>query len=163
MTLPLCHTFAQVPPCAYVRASHVSPDCRSVTPPTSDVEARLAPHSYDFRGPRFQSISLTHFQSSTIITRVSHPRLYTSYPDAPSSGAITGLSYTTIRKACALRYQVLQISPQTPDTSRCPQQPTCRVQVRRSLAAPDWDLHPFNLNRVGTVTCAPLSVSPNPD
>lgn len=129
---------------------------------------RRTPHhcySYEsplpvFRGPRFQSISLTHNDISTFTTRVTNSRLFVTYPNATSSAAITGLSYTAIFRACAQKYRMIQFSPHTPDTSRCPQQPTCQEQVLPFRAAPLVDFHHFIKNRVHTVTSAPVSVSP---
>ena len=88
-----------------------------------------------FSAPRFQSKSLTntsdHRTSVIGLAHVPH--------DAPSAGAITGLSCTAILAACAPRYRVFQISPQTPDVFPRPQQPTCVAQVRQSPAAPGSD------------------------
>ena len=88
-----------------------------------------------FSAPRFQSKSLTntsdHRTSVIGLAHVPH--------DAPSAGAITGLSCTAILAACAPRYRVFQISPQTPDVFPRPQQPTCVAHVRQSPAAPGSD------------------------
>jgi len=70
----------------------------------------------------------------------SQSRLITTYPTASSRDAVTGLSYPAIFPACAQKYQRLQISPQRPDTSRCPQQPTCGAWVIQSPASPKVDL-----------------------
>jgi len=122
--------------------------------------------SFDFRGSRFQSISLTHTFTSLHITRPAKSWLDTSYPKAPfsSSGAVTGLSYSAILQACACKYLVrFQISPHHDSSaSRHSQQPTCRDNVIPSRASHYLDLHQFNVNRVSIVTYAPVSVSPNP-
>ena len=60
------------------------------------------------------------------------------------------------------KYQGFQLSPQPPDTSRCPQQPTCPAHVRPLRAAHARDFHPFTVIRVRRVTTPPVSVSPNP-
>lgn len=89
-----------------------------------------------------------------------------TYPDAASSSvAITGLSYPAIQAACAPWYHPVQISPPGFMCLRvaCRQhaQPTCREQVRRSLAAPARDFHPFLAARVppvsGTYVHPPLA------
>ena len=51
--------------------------------------------------------------------------------------------------------------PQRPDTSRCPQQPTCREYVVPSQAPHIRDFHPFKINRDHVVTYVPVSVSPS--
>lgn len=115
-----------------------------------------------FRGPRFQSISLTHWRPSTRIARSTRSWLIASHPDAPSTGAITGLSYPTTWEGCPSQCFTLQISPQDPDASRRPQQPTCGVRVVPFPAPLGRDFHPFVTDRVSTVSSAPVSVSPNP-
>lgn len=80
--------------------------------------------------------------------RPARSRLWLTYPDAPSAGALTGLSYAAICPACARQYQGLQISPRPPAASRPPQQPTCRDQVVQLLAPPGADLHHFSIDRV---------------
>lgn len=162
---PLRHT-RPVPPGPVLRGSHVSRGVRRHTPPGSPTTlgARALPKRA-FGGPRFQSISLTHVLASTCwLSRslTDGQRLASTYRDAPSRGAITRLSCTAIRPAFARRYQTLQISPQVPDASRRPQQPTCSALVVRSPAPPAGDLHPLPHGRVGLVTQAPVSVSPNP-
>jgi hypothetical protein len=67
--------------------------------------------------------------------RISVIRLAHVPHEAPSKGAITGLSCTAISAACAPEYRVLQISPQTPAVFRRPQQPTCVAHVRQFPAA----------------------------
>jgi len=84
-----------------------------------------------------------------------------SYSDAPSTGAITGLSYTAIFPGCPGKYQVVQLSPPTPDASRRPQQPTSRDLVIPFRAPPNVDFHRFGNTRVDRVATAPVSTSPN--
>jgi len=96
------------------------------------------------------------------MARPTRSWLCSAYPKASSTDAVTGLSYTAIQAACASWYQVIQVSPQTPVVSLRPQQPTCRDGVLPSRAALRADFHRFKQNRVSTVTCAPVSVSPNP-
>ena len=115
-----------------------------------------------FRGPRFQSISLTHWCLSPHIARPARSWLTTTYPDAPSSGAITGLSYTGIFKGCPLKYRAFQSSPHAPSASRHSHQPTCGDEVVPFRAPLHRDFHPFAVDRVGYVTISPVSVSPNP-
>ncbi len=115
-----------------------------------------------FRGARFQSHSLTRHKTSMHIARSARSRPVTTYRNAPSCGAITGLSYTAILKGCPSKYQGFQLSPQPPDTSRCPQQPTSPAHVRPLRAAHARDFHPFTVIRVRCVTTSPVSVSPNP-
>ena len=115
-----------------------------------------------FRGARFQSHSLTRHKTSMHIARSARSRPVTTYRNAPSSGAITGLSYPAILKGCPSKYQGFQLSPQPPDTSRCPQQPTSSAHVRPLRAAHARDFHPFTVIRVRCVTTSPVSVSPNP-
>lgn len=144
-----------------MRASHVSCICR--------IQRRCSPQSQlgyrltvVFRGSRFQRPSLTHCVASTNMARDSLPRLCNTYPNAASAVAITGLSYTAICKGCPLQYRTLQISPQVPDASRRPQQPTSRGWVVPFRAPPSRDFHPFIHNRVRHVAMPPVSVSPNP-
>ena len=115
-----------------------------------------------FSSPRFQSSLLTRHKTSMHIARSARSRPVTTYRNAPSCGAITGLSYTAILKGCPSKYQGFQLSPQPPDTSRCPQQPTCPAHVRPLRAAHARDFHPFTVIRVRRVTTPPVSVSPNP-
>ena len=115
-----------------------------------------------FRGARFQSHSLTRHKTSMHIARSARSRPVTTYRNAPSSGAITGLSYPAILKGCPPKYQGFQLSPQPPDISRCPQQPTSSAHVRPLRAAHARDFHPFTVIRVRCVTTSPVSVSPNP-
>jgi len=115
----------------------------------------------DFRGPRFQSSSLTEHGASLRIARLTKSRLTQSYPDASSADALTCLSYTAICLGCPRQYQRFQISPQRPDTSRCPQQPTGQDQVVPFPAPLNEDSHLFASNRVGHVAVVPVSVSPN--
>ncbi len=96
------------------------------------------------------------------IARSARSRPVTTYRNAPSSGAITGLSYTAILKGCPSKYQGFQLSPPPPDTSRCPQQPTSPAHVEPSQAPHVRDFHPFTVIRVRCVTTPPVSVSPNP-
>lgn len=99
---------------------------------------------------------------SACMARPARSWLSVSHPAASSREAVTRLSYPAISTGCPVEYQVIQVSPQTPDASRRPQQPTCQARVRPLRAAPQRDLHPFVTARVGTVTRAPVSVSPNP-
>lgn len=96
------------------------------------------------------------------IARSARSRPVTTYRNAPSCGAITGLSYTAILKGCPSKYQGFQLSPPPPDTSRCPQQPTSPAHVEPSQAPHVRDFHPFTVIRVRCVTTPPVSVSPNP-
>lgn len=96
------------------------------------------------------------------MARDSLPRLCHSYPNAASAVAITGLSYTAICQGFPSQYRTLQISPQVPDASRRPQQPTSRGWVVPFRAPPSRDFHPFIHNRVRHVAMPPVSVSPNP-
>lgn len=84
-----------------------------------------------------------------------------SYSDAPSSGAITGLSYPAICPGCPEQYQVFQLSPRTPDASRHPQQPTSGDLVIPFRAPPNVDFHHFDNTRVYRVATAPVFTSPN--
>lgn len=54
-----------------------------------------------FRGPRFQSISLTHWLASPCMARLAKSRLAVAYPAASSSDAVTRLSYPGTHRACA--------------------------------------------------------------
>lgn len=96
------------------------------------------------------------------MARDSLPRLCNTYPNAASTVAITGLSYAAICQGCPSQYRTLQISPQIPDTSPCPQQPTRRGGVVPFRAPLRRDFHPFIHNRVRHVAMPPVSVSPNP-
>ncbi len=60
--------------------------------------------------------------------RISVIRLAHVPHEAPSKGA-------AILAACAPKYRVFQISPQTPAVFRRPQQPTCVAHVRQFPAA----------------------------
>lgn len=106
---------------------------------------------------------LTMLASSVCLppTSVAATGLHFTYSDAPSSGAITGLSYTAICPGCPGQYQVIQLSPHTPDASRHPQQPTSGDLVIPSRAPPSVDFHHFDNTRVDRVATVPVSTSPN--
>ena len=101
-------------------------------------------------------------KTSMNITRSARSWLINTYPNAASRVAITGLSYTAIFKGCPSKYQVFQISPHTPNTSRCSQQPTNQDSVIPLRASHCVDSHHFTLDRVDLITKVPVSVSPNP-
>lgn len=71
------------------------------------------------------------------------------------------MSYPAICEGFPSQYQVIQISPHTPDTFLRPQQPTTWDIVRPSQAGRCRDLHPFTHDRVSLVAQVPVSVSPN--
>lgn len=115
----------------------------------------LAFRGRDSKAPPLLIICLQH-HSQTLKSW-----LVITYPNATSSDAITGLSFTAICKGCPSQYRRFQVSPQRPDTSRCPQQPTCREYVVPSQAPHIRDFHPFKINRDHVVTYVPVSVSPS--
>ena len=67
-----------------------------------------------FRGPRFQSASLTVMNSSSF-SHSPHWRgehwHHPTYPTAASWVAVTGLSYPAIPQGCPCRYRPFQVSP----------------------------------------------------
>lgn len=144
------------PPITAGSASQVICRCRQATPATSSIASWLTePHRPQaaFRGPSLQSASptdATHQRSR--LTRSHAHRLCLTYPAATLTVAVTGLSYPAARPACAGRCRCLQVSPRHPDASRRPQQPTSGGPVRRLLAAPARDLHPFTRQQ-GTPCC----------
>lgn len=121
--------------------SHVSFCCRLTTPLNSICFLAYGSPFQVFGGPRFQSISLTQKQTSSFTTRCTTSWLDKTDPNATSSDAITGLSYTAICKGCPSQYRVFQFSPHTPDTSRCPQQPTSQDDVLPFQAARRGDFN----------------------
>lgn len=76
-------------------------------------------------------------------------------------GTLCGLSYTEIQGGCPPWYQIFQASPQIPAGLLRPHLPTTAVFVRPSRAGRPRDFHPFDIYRVGVVTHAPVSTSPN--
>lgn len=118
----------------------------------------------DFRGPRFQSSSPTHKPISSVClppTSVAATGSHFTYSGAPSTGAVTGFSYPAICSGCPGQYQVIQLSPHTPDASRRPQQPTSGDLVIPFRAPPNLDFHQFDNIRVYRVATVPVSTSPN--
>ena len=55
-----------------------------------------------------------------MMARPARSWLCASYPDATSTAAITGLSYTAISTGCPIEYQHFQVSPPRPDALRTP-------------------------------------------
>jgi hypothetical protein len=145
------------------RGSHVRPWCRCVSPLAQDMCLGVTPYPVrGFLGAEIPKRLPYSTHSVITMTRASRPWLHTPYPDAPSRGAITGLSYPGISGGCPPEYRAIQVSPHAPDASRRPHQPTCEDPVRPFRAAPGGDFHPFTTVRVAAVTGGPVSVSPNP-
>lgn len=161
--LPLCQLGNGATRCTD-RGSHVRPQrqkhCATALP-----RYRLAYASRPtgrFHRPEIPKQLGYYGIGSACMARPARSWLSVSHPAASSREAVTRLSYPAISTGCPVEYQVLQVSPPTPDASRRPQQPTCQAGVRPLRAAPQRDFHPFVTARVGTVTRAPVSVSPNP-
>ena len=142
--LPLCYHPAPEPPGTVKlgRASHVSLHCRCYAPLPSIcllgyAFCRVSPSISTPRDSKAGGVLTNNLHRTW---PDSQSRLITTYPIASSCDAFTGLSYPAIFPACAKKYQRLQVSPPRPDTSRCPQQPTCGAWVIRSPASPKADL-----------------------
>lgn len=159
-TLPHCWPLRTAPPVLQNSASHVRLQRRFTAPLCSKLSARLPPLCR-FLGVEIPKHLLTHGYSYKRIARPARSWLSKTYPDACSAHALTGLSCTAICSGCPTQYQHIQISPQCPDASRRPQQPTCRDCVVPSRAPHNRDFHPFVTVRGCHVTMSPVSVSPN--
>lgn len=92
----------------------------SASPSIPDIHLTLAEGFHRPEIPKQLSYSIDGFQlQPPTHYRGRHWRHFT-YPDAASSVAITGLSYTTIQSACAPWYRLVQISPpRLTAVSRC--------------------------------------------
>jgi len=141
--------------------SRVIPQRRTTAPLAQERRLGVTPHAFTLSGGRDSKAPPLLTVSINAMSRPARSRLSRTNPDAASTVAITGLSYPATHPACARWCQVFQVSPQTPDASRRPQQPTCRGRVLLSRAALGRDFHPFAADRVGRVATVPVSASPS--
>jgi len=143
-------------------ASHVRSWRRFTAPLCSKLSARLPPLCRFLGAEIPKRLPYSRIFLQTHIARPARSWLSKTNSNACSSWhAITGLSYTAICLGCPKQYQCFQVSPQHPDASRRPQQPTSGDNVVPSRAPHRRDFHPFVTIRVGCVTTSPVSVSPN--
>ena len=94
------------------------------------------------------------------------PRHPAAFHDLPRRtllflGCAEWLELLAIQRGCPPWYQIFQASPQIPAVLLRPHLPTTAVFVRPSRAGRPRDFHPFDIYRVGVVTHAPVSTSPN--
>ncbi len=92
-------------------------------------------------------IKLSHWQY-LILSNTFHK----IYPEASSSDAFRGLSYTAIHSACAEWYQVIRISPHTLNNVSIEMQPTSQAKVVPFRAPLLQDFHLFIMHRVTSVS-----------